>query len=119
MGYYSDVAIALKKADFHKMESEVYFHIHDKDMQKLTKKVLALAEKTEVERNAEDYLVLRWPYIKWDNCFGEVKYIRDFLLKLIHYDFVRIGEDYDDIEVYHNTGHCLVDIERSIAINNY
>lgn len=117
MSYYSEVAIALKKADFHKMETEIYFHIQDKDLQKLTKKVLALAEKTEVERNADDYLVLRWPYIKWDNCFGEVKYIRDFLSKLLHYDFIRIGEDYDDIEVYHNTGHCLVDIECVIAIN--
>ena len=119
MGYYSDVVIALKKADFHKMKSEIYYNILDKDLQKLTKEVLSLAEKTEIERNTEDYLVLRWAYIKWDSFFGEIKYINDYLLKLPHYDFVRIGEDYDDIEVYHKTGYCIVDIERSIAINDY
>lgn len=119
MGYYSDVAIAMKKKDFNEMESAIYFHILDKKQQKLIKNALRLAEKTETERNDEDYLVLRWPYIKWDSCFCEVKYIKDYLLRVPHHDFVRIGEDYDDVEVHHGTELCLIDVERSIAINEY
>lgn len=70
MGYYSEVAIALKKADFNKMESEIYCHILDKDLQKLIKTLLDEAEKSEVRLDNEDYLVLKWPYVKWYSCFG-------------------------------------------------
>lgn len=59
MGYYSNVAIAIKKKDFSEMESAIYCHMLDKNQQKFIKNALHLAEKTEIERNEEDYLVLR------------------------------------------------------------
>lgn len=117
MGYYSEVAIAIKKKDFKEMESAIYCHILDKELQKLTQTLLDSAEKSEVRLDNEDYLILKWPYIKWCSYFGEIKYISDYLLKFPQHDFVRIGEDSDDIEVYHGLDSSILDIERYIVIN--
>lgn len=117
MGYYSEVAIAMKKKDFNEMESAIYCHILDKDLQKLIKTLLDSAEKSEVRLDNDEYLVLKWPYVKWYSCFSEIKFISDYLLKLPQHDFIRIGEDPDDTEVYHGLDSFILDIERYIVIN--
>lgn len=111
MGYYSDVAIAVQKKDYIKLKQAISSLCSAADL-------IEAAQKTEIQIDKEKYVVLKWQSIKWYNDFEEISFIEKFLKKIPHHDFIRIGEEMDDIEEYQGTYHYLIEVQRDISINN-
>ena len=92
MGYYSEVAIALPKEDFNKLEE--------------------LCKKTEKEKEFKNpildydtliedkgYVILHWYSTKWYREFCDVGLIINFLEnEASDYSYMRLGEDWEDNE---------------------
>ena len=113
MGYYSDVALGLRKEDFKVMMKKVEL-IENQDVKK---EVLELIEdgKNGVKQSYTDSVLLYWESIKWyESIYPEIKFIMDFIKEIEEYDYVRIGEDLDDIVEDLNTGWTLCSVSRSI-----
>lgn len=111
MGYYSDVAIAVQKKDYIKLKQAISSLCSAADL-------IEAAQKTEIQIDKEKYVVLKWQSIKWYNDFEEISLIEKFLKKIPHHDFIRIGEEMDDIEEYQVTYHYLIEVQRDISINS-
>ena len=114
MGYYSDVAIAMRKKDLQQMLDEARNLPDDNNWTyDFIQEGIANAPIWE----DEDYALITWADIKWYDTKGEVSFIKDFLnhIEDEHYDYLRIGEDYDDVEYHFETGEYLLQYERSIG----
>lgn len=97
MGYYSQVAIAMRKEEFNTLKNE-----YEPDNQDL-KTLLRVANVKE----HSDFVTLEWDWIKWYDTFPEIQAVRKFLRSLdvdIPYKFIRIGEDLEDFEIFGNDG---------------
>ena len=79
---------------------------------------IAVQKKDYIKLRQEKYVVLKWQSIKWYNDFEEISLIEKFLKKIPHHDFIRIGEEMDDIEEYQGTHHYLIEVQRDISINS-
>lgn len=117
MSYYSDVAIAIRKKDFDTLEESVYKKVQDENIRKTIVEFLSNAEKTEVIKANDTYIVMEWYCVKWYEEFPEVRYVLEFLADIKHYDFIYIGEDLCDIEIHQGTNEYIIDLERGIMIN--
>ena len=97
MGYYSDIAISIRKEDFELLKE------FDKENQNL----MELLEVAEV-KESRGAVVIKWDSLKWYSELSEVQAIEEFLGKLSDedkpYRFIRIGEDVDDTEIEYNYG---------------
>jgi hypothetical protein len=97
MGYRSEVAIAMRKEDYELLKE------FDKENKNLIE-LLEMADKKEYN----GAISLKWEWLKWYPEFSEVQAIEEFLCKLSDedkpYKFIRIGEEYDDIETENNWG---------------
>ena len=111
MGYYSDVAIAMQKKDYLTLKQAISSLCSAADL-------IEAAKKKEIQIDKEKYVVLKWQSIKWYNDFEEISFIEKFLKKIPHHDFIRIGEEMDDIEEYQGTNHYLIEVQRDISINS-
>ena len=113
MGYYSDVAIAMKKTDLKLMLDEALKLEDDK----WTYNFIEEGSLNSPVWNDEEYTLLYWSDVKWYDTKGEVTFIKDFLNHIEdgHYDFLRIGEAYDDAEWFYGTGEDFVYFDRSIG----
>ena len=113
MGYYSDVAIAMRKKDLEQMLDEALKLNDDKWIYSFIQEGINNAPV----RDDEDYILLTWTDYKWYDTKGEVSFIKNFLndLDYSHYDFLRIGEDYEDIECHCGTGEDFLYLDRSIG----
>ena len=113
MGYRSDVALGLRKVDFEELMKRVELI----EKQDVKKEVIELIKdgKKNIKQSYTDFVVLYWESIKWyENMFPEIKFIMNFIEDLEEYDYVRIGEDTDDITEELYSGHYLCTVSRSI-----
>ena len=113
MGYRSDVALGLRKVDFEEMMKKVELI----EKQDVKKEVLSLIEegKKNVKQSYDSFVILYWESIKWyESLYPEIKFIMNFIEDLEEYDYVRIGEDTDDITEELHTGWLLCSVSRSI-----
>lgn len=94
MGYRNDVAIAMRVKD--------YDAFSDKALaSKFSEDIINLLGSAIIRKRA-NYVIFQWECIKWDPLFeGAEKWIEDNLPPI--HKFVRIGQDYDDIQVNFNT----------------
>ena len=102
MGYRSDVRIRTTKEGYEVMKSfvEKYIkeNIKEDELKGYDYNLLNSAEITE----AEDSITLDWSYLKWYDGYKKVDAIMNSLDILsdkdIDYQYMRIGEENDDIE---------------------
>ena len=97
MSYRSDVAIAMRKEDYELL----------KEFDKENKNLIDLLDSATIREKA-GAVSLYWEWLKWYDSFSEVEAIEEFLGKLSDedkpYKFIRIGEDYEDMDVEENWG---------------
>lgn len=90
MGYYSEVALTLKKADalelIRKAQGE------ESDAQSLIAAADSIIDQ-------DQYVTFYWNWVKWYDTFSSVQFITDFYHGVDEYSFKRVGEDYGDIEI--------------------
>lgn len=122
MGYYSDVAIAIRKRDAKRLFDEVAKLPDDSYVQSYVKKLVERHREIidDADPNPEGVQILRWYGVKWYDEYGEIKYIMDFIRSLGdgNYEFMRTGEEYDDVEhegYIHND--CCLYLERDICFD--
>ena len=92
MGYRSEVGLALLEEDYNKLLklAEPFIKLYGENA--------ILSDKPSYfTRDGEKYIYFHWDAIKWYLTYDEVRLITDFLKDHPH-SFLRIGEDYDDIE---------------------
>ena len=91
MGYRSDVKVIIKKNDYERMQKEL-----------VENELFKYAIVKEVSKI--DGIILEWQDIKWYTEYKEVAEIENFITNLDIYKFIRLGEDYEDIEIMSNAG---------------
>lgn len=116
MGYYSEVGIALKKADYEALKRKIDSLPDWKaDLKDYVNHLLADAECTDPYAAAKEYagtvVAIHWKSVKWYlyDDMPEVDFLMDFIRHLPNYSFTRVGEDAGDIEEEHK-GDCNLDI---------
>ena len=90
MGYRSDVAIALYKKDYDKLINRVKMN-KNQDLHNL------INNASLFESKGGNVKILTWDWTKWYNEFEEIQWIENFINNC-NSAFVRIGEDFEDIE---------------------
>ena len=109
MGYRSDVKIAMLKEDFDEMiargEYTKHNYILDRD---------AMDYYKELDRGDNVVVVVcGWDGIKWYPEYTDISYVEDYLAEIEEkgkpYTFMRIGEDYEDIEIDRSWGESGCD----------
>lgn len=117
MGYISDVKICMKRKSYEELrkrvaEHEAFRYMFDK----------GFFELRELEDD-KDVVVCSWDSIKWYSSFEEIGIIEDYLDELqdreIDFRFIRVGEEYNDIEYkeYYRDGSCdRIEVHQSIDI---
>ena len=103
MGYYSDVAIALTDAGVKSLKTRL--DMADEAILSEVKPLLETADRhfTDPSTKAEAWY---WDSIKWyiDDpvYYPEINFMQELIQGLDEedYRFIRVGEDYDDTEVY-------------------
>lgn len=90
MGYYSDVRAILKKDDFEALKKEIEESSCD---------YLLNFDKLEERGKNKDYMYFGWDSVKW---YSEKDFIERFIIGCDEYQFIRIGEDYKDVEEHYN-----------------
>ena len=108
----SDVAIAMKQTDYEKLQKAI------EELDEDTKEDVTHFMKgvsLEVSSENKEYVILKWEWVKWYDYFPEVEFILNFLEEIEKYDYIRIGEDYDDIECEFNSDDYVIGIEHKIT----
>ena len=100
MGYYSDVAIAIRKRDAKRLFDEVAKRPDEDIVKWFVSNRMEEFNINDADPNPDGVQVLRWYGVKWYDEFEEVQYIMNFIRSLGYgnYEFMRIGEDVDDVE---------------------
>lgn len=88
MGYYSDVALTLKKADAIELVRQAQENTYAKDLFDLVESI----------HEGSDYVTFVWNCVKWYSQLDGVQFVTDFYQALGTYHFQRIGEELTDIE---------------------
>lgn len=117
MGYYSDVAIAMYRKDFEKMVRAAKSNETTSGLE-----LIKAACLHEARANGLPTITMYWNCVKWYNTFDSVRFIMSFLNENdITYQFRRIGDEYDDIEITGNDEDYklidLLDILRDIYVH--
>lgn len=94
MGYRSEVKICLKKDAYEELRARLFNKESFRYM--LDERFFSINEIDE------DIIVCGWEDIKWYSTFEEIRIIEDYLAELesqnIEYRFIRVGEEYSDVE---------------------
>ena len=90
MGYYSEVALTLKKADALELIRKA------KEDESNAQSLIAAADNII---DQDQYVTFYWNWVKWSTACSSVQFITDFYHGLDEYSFKRVGEDYGDIEI--------------------
>lgn len=122
MGYYSEVGLALTANGINKLRTQLAVHEMDNNVRQEVNSLLDYADKHLIDpvSKAEAW---QWNSIKWysgdPEHFAEIYFIEDFLRNLDEPDFrfIRIGEDYDDIEVMGDFTENPFDLELARGIS--
>lgn len=113
MAYLSTIAIAMKKTDYERMYQRAWSLCSDEDDNIYTAFLNEGRENCANRKCVNDkYLFLCWDWIKWYSLEGE--FVQDFLEEIEEYDFIRIGEETEDIITHFGTEDMLLDIDRSV-----
>ena len=100
MSYMSNVALAIREEDYELLKEE------RKNNEDLIRLLEMGSEDDSYRKNG--IIVLSWNDIKWYDSFSEIEDVENFMHELekkdAPYKFIRIGEDYDDIEFRSNWG---------------
>ena len=90
MGYYSEVALTLKKADALELIRKAQGEESD------TQSLIAAADSII---DQDQYVTFYWNWVKWYDTFSSVQFITGFYHSVDEYSFKRVGEDYGDVEI--------------------
>ena len=109
MGYRSDVRLRTTKEGYEIMKAEIDKYLEekkktgDRDFDYEPENLLKTANNTEIENNGNiDIVTVDWTYMKWYDYYVEVMAFDHALHILadkdIDYQYMRMGEELDDIE---------------------
>ena len=87
MGYYSDVALTLRKKNALEL-------IKQAKGNNAARPFMCMAQVVD----QSEYVTFYWEWVKWYDDYEEIQFITDFYSNLDEYSFKRIGEDNSDIE---------------------
>ena len=101
MGYYSDVMISMKKKDY----DEMILEIEKSDFSEPEKRWIL----ENLFRNSSplypveseffnEYVLLSFYGIKWYDDVRSLEFVKNYIFNLNEFQFIRIGENYDDFE---------------------
>lgn len=116
MGYYSDVALCLTRAGAAQLATAIEARVGSttENFASIAIKDLIGGEPAHKDA-ATGAVAFFWSGTKWYADFEEVAFVENFMADLEYEDyyFIRVGEDYDDIEVNggfwdNPLGMCLV-----------
>ena len=118
MGYYSDVALCLTKNGMDQLKTALAEAEKNNHGNFAAIKMLIGGEPNKIDEGSGSVVFL-WEGEKWYDEFDEIAFVGEFMDNLPHEEFlfIRIGEDYDDIET-HGSYQCnpqRVRITRKIA----
>ena len=119
MGYRSDVGLALTQPAVHTLHQKLNALDKNSEAFSVVSDFLVYADKhlEDADSGAEVYL---WEGIKWYEEFSDVGFIENLLTELdwSNFLFIRIGEEWNDIDVRGNFWDNPFDlgISRSITI---
>ena len=110
MSYFSNVALAIKKTDYERMLAGIKERNfkHPEQVEKFIKDGM---KNAPVCREPE-YVYLYWEFVKWYREIEAVDYIEDCRMWFTEYDYVCLGESWDDNEM--ELGAELLGISRFI-----
>ena len=99
MGYYSDVALCLTKNGMGQLKSALVQAERNNPENFAAIKMLIAGEPSKIDEGSGSVVFL-WEGEKWYDEFDEVAFVGKLMDNLPHEDFlfIRLGEDYDDIE---------------------
>ena len=122
MGYRSDVAILLTKEAVDVLNSKLDSNDIDENVRQSVQRLLYIADAHHIDaRTCAE--VWHWEWIKWysDDIINhaDIKFIENFLSRLNadDYLFIRIGENYEDIEIHGSSFDSAFNIELVRYIN--
>lgn len=100
MGYYSDVALCLTKNGMDQLKIALAEAERDKPDSLAAIKILIGDEPSRTDEST-GAVVFLWEGERWYDEFDEIAFVEEFMDNLSHEDFlfIRLGEDYDDIEI--------------------
>lgn len=128
MGYYSAVGISIKEKDYQKLQDNLKKGVDydgepvEQETIKFVQNILKSCDTNYKfipdDDTEEIYHYFGWDFIKWyENVFPEVDYIMDFIRSLDSgYNFIRIGEEVDDIQEEMNCDMYTICVTRDIDI---
>ena len=96
MGYYSEVAIALKKEDWERLKEEAAKSEAFKDVKGGMTKLW-----NQISLVRDEFVVLYASCLKWYDICPDVKFIMNFFSQIEH-EYLRVGEEFGDSD-YENT----------------
>lgn len=120
MGYRSDVKLVMTKKAYDGMvamaENEFGLNSYEYDF-------IANNEDKKIAKD-NDIVILSWNDVKWYNDFAEVQFIQEYLNVMYDanesYNFIRLGEEIDDIEKEgcYGDGSCagIIGVYRNIEV---
>lgn len=103
MGYRSDVALALTKAGVETLNRKLDEDALNRVKKQHVKELISHAQKHFIDESGDEswyWEQIKW-YTDWKDDYPEIHFI-DSLLRELNEDefyFIRIGEDYDDVEI--------------------
>ena len=120
MGYYSDVALCLTKNGMDQLKIALAEAERNNPDSFAAIKMLIGGEPSKIDEGSGSVVFL-WEGEKWYEEFAEMAFVAKLMDSLPSEDFlfIRLGEDYDDIETRGNY-RCnpqLVRITRKIAVD--
>lgn len=87
MGYYSSVALTLRREDALEL-------IKQAKENETVRPFMCMAHVVD----QSEYITFHWEWVKWYDDYEEMQFIIGFYRNLDEYSFKRIGEDNSDIE---------------------
>ncbi|MDD3684153.1 hypothetical protein [Desulfovibrio desulfuricans] len=103
MGYYSNVALCLTKNGMDQLKTVLAEAEKNNPDNFAAIKILIGDEPSRTDERT-GAVVFLWEGERWYNEFDEIAFVEEFMDNLPHEDFlfIRLGEDYDDIETRGN-----------------
>lgn len=121
MGYRSDVALALTANGLKELHTQLDSTALDNNIRKEANNLLDYADMHFIDPDSKAEVWL-WKGIKWylsdPQYYADIYFIEDFLRNLDDEDFrfIRIGEDYEDTEVFGEFTENPFDLELARGI---
>ena len=100
MGYYSNVALCLTKNGMDQLKTALAEAEKNNPDNFAAIKMLIGGEPSKIDEGSGSVVFL-WEGEKWYDEFDEIAFVGKLMDNLPHEDFlfIRLGEDYDDIEI--------------------